>query len=55
MGTGDPMEIRKIIYITNAIESLNSSIRPQKWTMPVRYWGIILNQFILKFEDNCQN
>jgi len=81
MGTGDPMEIRKIIYTTNAIESLNSSIRKytktksvfpddqssmkavylsvniiqQKWTMLIRSWGIILNQFILKLEDNCQN
>lgn len=75
-----PMEIRKIIYTTNAIESLNSSIRKytktktvfpddqsalkavylavgnvqQKWTMPIRYWGIIINQFIIKFEDRCR-
>ena len=77
---GFPMEIRKIIYTTNTIESLNSSIRKytktktvfpddqsamkavylainniqQKWTMPIRSWGIILNQFIIKFEDRCQ-
>jgi len=75
-----PMEIRKIIYTTNAIESLNSSIRKytktktvfpddqaalkavylainniqQKWTMPIRSWGIIINQFIIKFEDRCR-
>jgi transposase-like protein len=75
-----PMEIRKIIYTTNAIESLNSSIRKytktktvfpddqsamkavylainniqQKWTMPIRSWGIIINQFIIKFGDRCQ-
>ena len=74
-----PMEIRKIIYTTNAIESLNSGIRKytktktvfpddqsalkavylaiyniqQKWTMPIRSWGIILNQFIIKFDDRC--
>ena len=77
---GFPMEIRKIIYTTNTIESLNSSIRKytktktvfpddqsamkavylainniqQNWTMPIRYWGIIFNQFIIKFEDRCQ-
>lgn len=74
-----PIEIRKIIYTTNAIESLNSSIRKytkiktvfpddqaalkavylainniqQKWTMPIRSWGIIINQFIIKFEGRC--
>jgi putative transposase len=75
-----PMEIRKIIYTTNAIESLNSGVRKytktktvfpddqsalkavflainnvqQKWTMPIQSWGIIINQFIIKFGDRCQ-
>lgn len=75
-----PMEIRQIIYTTNAIESLNSAIRKftktknifpddqsalksvylsivnvqRKWTLPVRNWGMILNQFIIKFADRCQ-
>jgi len=75
-----PMEIRKIIYTTNAIESLNSSVRKytkiktvfpddqsalkaiylavnniqQKWIIPIRYWGIIINQFIVKFGDRCR-
>ena len=75
-----PLEIRKIIYTTNAIESLNSGIRKytktktvfpddqsalkavylavnnvqQKWTMPIQSWGIIINQFIIKFGDRCQ-
>ena len=75
-----PMEIRKIIYTTNAIENLNSSIRKytktktvfpddqsalkavylainniqQKWTMPIQSWGIIINQFIIKFGNRCQ-
>jgi transposase-like protein len=75
-----PMEIRKIIYTTNAIESLNSSIRKYtktktvfpddqsalkavylaisniqlKWVMPIRDWGMIINQFIIKFGDRCQ-
>ncbi len=70
------MEIRKIIYTTNTIESLNSSIRKytktkkvfpydqsamkavylainniqQKWTMPIRSWGIIINQFIINMK-----
>jgi transposase-like protein len=74
-----PVEIRKIIYTTNAIESLNSSIRKytktktvfpddqaaikvvylavsnirQKWTMAMKDWGMIVNQFIIKFEDRC--
>jgi len=75
-----PMEIRRIIYTTNAIESLNSGVRKytktktvfpddqsalkavylavnnvqQKWTMPIQSWGIIINQFIIKFGDRCQ-
>lgn len=75
-----PIEIRKIIYTTNAIESLNSGVRKytktktvfpddqsalkavylavnnvqQKWTMPIQSWGIIINQFIIKFGDRCQ-
>lgn len=75
-----PLEIRKIIYTTNVIESLNSGIRKYtkiktvfpddlsaqkavylaisniqlKWTMPIREWGVIINQFIIKFEDRCR-
>jgi putative transposase len=74
-----PIEIRRIIYTTNAIESLNSSIRKytktktvfpddqaalksvylaianieKKWTMPIRDWGSVINQVIIKFEDRC--
>jgi putative transposase len=74
-----PQEIRRIIYTTNAIESLNSSIRKytktktvfpddqaalkavylaianveKKWTYPVRDWGSVINQLIIKFEDRC--
>lgn len=72
-----PEEIRKIIYTTNAIESLNNSLKKtiknrasfpndeaalkllylslknimKKWTMPVRNWGIALNQFAILYED----
>jgi transposase-like protein len=75
-----PLEIRKLIYTTNIIESLNSTIRKytkiktvfpddqsvqkavylainnvqKKWTMPIRNWGVILNQFIIKFESRCR-
>jgi putative transposase len=75
-----PMEIRKIIYTTNTIESLNSTIRKYtktktvfpddqaalkavylavsniqlKWTMSIRDWGMIVNQFIIKFGDRCK-
>ena len=74
-----PEEIRRIIYTTNAIESLNSTIRKytkaktvfpddqaalkavylaianveKRWTMPIRDWGSVINQFIIKFEDRC--
>ncbi len=74
-----PAEIRRIIYTTNIIESLNSSIRKytkaknqfpddkaalkavymavnnvaQKWTLPIRDWGLILNQFIIIFDKRC--
>lgn len=75
-----PLEIRKIIYTTNAIESVNSGIRKytktktvfpddqsalkavflsisniqRKWTMSIREWGIIINQFIIKFGERCR-
>jgi len=69
-------EIRKVIYTTNAIESLNRSLRKvlktkgsfptdesiikliylamqniaKKWTMPIKNWGAVINQFSIKFE-----
>ena len=72
-----PADIRKAIYTTNAIESLNRSLRKviktkgafptetsimkifylalenisKKWTMPIRNWGLALNQFAIKFGD----
>jgi len=75
-----PVEIRKLIYTTNVIESLNSNIRKytkaktvfpddqsvlksvylaicniqKKWNLPIRDWGMILNQFIIKFETRCR-
>jgi len=75
-----PLEIRKIVYTTNTIESLNRGIRKytktksifphdqaalkavylaignieSKWTMPIRNWGMILQQFLIKFEDRCR-
>lgn len=70
-----PDEIRRVIYTTNAIESLNASLRKvtknraafpddeaimkmmylaiqkasKKWTMPIRNWGLALNQFVILF------
>jgi putative transposase len=75
-----PLEIRKIVYTTNIIESLNRGIRKytktksifphdqaamkaiylaisnieKKWTMPIQNWGMILQQFLIKFEDRCK-
>ena len=75
-----PLEIRKIIYNTNVIESLNSGIRKftkakslfpddqaaikavylsimniqKKWIMPIRDWGMIMNQFNIIFENRCR-
>ena len=70
-----PDEIRRVIYTTNSIESLNASLRKvtknraafpdddsiikimylainkaaKKWTMPIRNWGLALNQFAIFF------
>jgi transposase-like protein len=70
-----PPEIRRAIYTTNAIESLNYQLRKvtrnrltfinddailkimylairnasEKWTMPIRDWGMALNQFAIYF------
>ena len=75
-----PVEIRKIVYTTNIIESLNRGIRKytktksifphdqaamkavylaignieNKWTMHIQNWGMILHQFLIKFEDRCR-
>ena len=75
-----PPEIRRIMYTTNVIESLNSGVRKytktktifphddaalkvvymavkkveKKWTMPVRDWGVMLQQFLIIFEDRCR-
>lgn len=74
------LEIRKMIYTTNTIESLNSTIRKytrsktvfpddnaalkavylainiieKKWNHQIRNWGLILNQFLITFEDRCK-
>ncbi|HKU50931.1 MAG TPA: IS256 family transposase [Nitrospira sp.] len=70
-------EIRKAIYTTNIIESLNYSLRKitktraafpseeaavkllwlglqaaaKRWTMPIRNWGLAVNQFAIIFDD----
>ena len=75
-----PLEIRKIVYTTNIIESLNRGIRKytktksifphdqaalkavylaignieKKWTMPIQNWGMILQQFLIIFEERCR-
>ena len=72
-----PEDIRKAIYTTNDIESLNSVIRKaikkrklfptddsakkviylaiqdasKRWTMPIRNWKLVLNRFMIEFED----
>lgn len=71
-----PDSIRRVIYTTNAIESLNFSLRKitrnkssfpdddsiykvmylaiknasAKWTMPIKEWGLAVNQFAILFE-----
>ncbi len=66
-----PADIRKVIYTTNAIESLNSVIRKaisakkviylaiqnasKKWTMPIRDWKPALNRFMIEFEDRLKD
>lgn len=75
-----PEPIRKVIYTTNAIESLNSSLRKvlkkrsafptddaiykvlylaltnasKKWSMPIRDWGLAINQFAIYFEGRVK-
>lgn len=75
-----PLELRKIIYTTNAIENLNRGIRKytktktqfpnenaasksiylaiknieEVWTVPIAHWGLILNQYLIIFEDRCR-
>jgi len=72
-----PAEIRRIIYTTNAVESLNYVLRKvtknraafptdeaaikllymalknhmKKWTMPLRDWGVAMNQFSILFKE----
>jgi putative transposase len=48
-----PPEIRKVIYTTNAIESLKMSLRniAKRWTMPVHDWKAALNRFALVYEN----
>ena len=74
-----PLEIRKLIYTTNAIESMNATIRKytkvktvfpddssaqksvylaiknieKKWSRPLQHWGLLMNQFLIKFGDRC--
>ena len=76
-----PDYIRKAIYTTNAIESVNRSMRKvlktkglfpnddsvmkimylvlknisRKWTMPIRDWGLALNQFSIIFGERLEN
>jgi putative transposase len=71
-----PEDIRRALYTTNAIESLNMSLRKiiknrslfpndeavfkllylalnnasKRWTMPIRNWGLAMNQFAIVFE-----
>ena len=75
-----PQEIRTLIYTTNPVESLNSTIRKftrsktlfpddqaalksvflavcnvqKKWTMQLRNWGQIINQFDIIFDERCR-
>ncbi len=75
-----PDYIRKAIYTTNAIESLNRSLRKilktkgsfpndeavmktmylalrniaRKWTMPIKDWGLALNQFGIIFGERLE-
>ena len=60
-----PAEIRKVIYTTNSIESVNRQIRKiiknkgyfqmmnlsKKWTIPIQNWSLALNQFEILYGD----
>jgi putative transposase len=75
-----PEEIRKMIYTTNAIESLNMTLRKvtknrgsfpndeaviklfylalrnisKKWSVQIKNWGLIINQFVIIFKDRVK-
>jgi len=64
-----PEDIRRAIYTTNAIESLNSVIRKaikkrkifpnddtasKKWTMPIRNWRQAMSRFMIEFEERLE-
>lgn len=75
-----PLELRRIIYTTNAIENLNRGIRKytktktqfpnenaaaksvylsiknieEAWKGTIPNWGIILNQYLIIFENRCR-
>jgi transposase-like protein len=33
---------------------LSINIIERKWTNQIRNWGVVLNQFLIKFEDRCK-
>jgi putative transposase len=41
------MQVKKSVYL--ALSEIT-----KKWTMPIRNWGIVLNQFITIFGDRCR-
>lgn len=48
-----PPEIRKVIYTTNAIESVDMSLRniSKKQTMPIKNSKAALTRFTIQFDD----
>ena len=52
-------DVRKVIYTTNAIESLNSTYRAlylatfeatKKWTMSIQNWGQVYGELSIMYE-----
>jgi len=45
----------KVLSI-NSVEDEKKDIGniENKWTMPIQNWGMILQQFLIKFEDRCR-
>ena len=48
-----PPAIRRVIYTTNAIESVNAQVRKitADWGRPARHWKEAMNQFAILYDD----
>ncbi len=48
-----PPQVRRVLYTTNAIESVNARLRniTAKWSRGARDWKAAMNQFAILYQD----